>query len=172
VAGDATDTVVYMDAVIEKNEIGRPIDPVPGQLNIIRKTFPDRRQHGRLFPYLGMACHAGFGGRQTGEGRCLDAAVTVTAIEPESENVVFVAEGDRLFQRYHFERGPRRPINRVGNPHARANEKHDRRKTGTRDGVGPRTKNLRHISCCASSKLELAAFVPVEIWQLAGKSQK
>jgi hypothetical protein len=92
-----------------------------------------------------MASHAGFSGRQTGKSGFFNAGVTVTAVQPESENVVFVAEGDWLFQWYHFKRGPGRPINRVGNPRARANEKHDHRKTGTRDGVGPRTKNLRHI---------------------------
>ena len=91
-----------------------------------------------------MTGHARFGGGQAGKRRFFDVRVTVTAVQPKPENMMFVAEGDRLFQRYHFKRGPRRPINRVRNPNARANQKRHRRKTRTRDGVGPRTKNLRH----------------------------
>lgn len=161
----ASDAVIDVDAVVEENEIRSSIDPVPGQPNVIGKAVPDRRQHRRLPPNLRMASHARFRGRHTGKSGFFNVNVTVPAIQPKAIDVVLVAERHRLFQWYHVTRGPRRPINRIGNPNARPNRKNDHRKTDTHNGVCPRSKNLRHnrlrspgkrLSChCATENLSI-----------------
>lgn len=166
-AGHTANAVVHVDAVIKEDKIGRPVDAIPRQSSVIGQAIPEGRQHRRLFPNLRMARHTGFSGRQTGKGRFLDACVAVTAVESQPENVMFVAEGHRLFQRYHLKRCPRRPINRIGNSNAGANQKHHHRETRARDCVGPRTKNLRHIIELITALPpagDLAVSVPVEIF--------
>ena len=49
-----------VDAVVEKNKIRRVVDAVPAQRLFLRQTFANGREHGRVFPDLRMAGHAGF----------------------------------------------------------------------------------------------------------------
>jgi len=105
VARRAPDPLVDMYAVIEKHEVGRVGHPVPTQRNARRQALTNRRQHGRIFPDLRMTCHADLGCRHPGKRRFFHRGMTKSAINPDSINMMFVAEGHRLFQGIRFTGG-------------------------------------------------------------------
>ena len=52
VAGNTTDAVIYVDAVIKEDKIRRAIDTVPFQPRVICQAVSHRGKHGRVFPNL------------------------------------------------------------------------------------------------------------------------
>ena len=52
VAGRTADAVRDMDAVVEVNEIGQVVNPIPLQRRVRRQALPDRLQQGRFGPEL------------------------------------------------------------------------------------------------------------------------
>ena len=98
VAGLAADSLVDVDAVVEVNEIGQVVDPVPGDGRIVPEAGAHRFEHGRFAPDLGMAGHAGFCGRDAGKGALFDGGVAVATVESHAGDVVLVAERDGLIQ--------------------------------------------------------------------------
>ncbi len=123
VARRATDAVADVNAVVEKNKIRRVVDAIPAERFIFREAVADGRKHGSVFPDLRMTRHAGFGRRHPGERGFFDGRVAETAVNAESENMMLVAERNRLFERNHFACRIGRPINGVQNPAASANQK-------------------------------------------------
>src|ERR1700704_2192261 len=85
-----------MNAVIEVNEIGQVIDPVPDERFAAAETFTDRFEHGGASPNLRMTIHAGPSGRNAGKTGNLHRSVAIAAIDTESTNVVLMTEGRRL----------------------------------------------------------------------------
>ena len=144
VARDAADAMIDVDAVVEKNEVGGLIDPVPAQRLVAGKAVPDRSEDGSIFPDLRMAGHARFGGGHAGEGRFFDGRMTEAAIEAQAEDMMFMAEGHRLGERSHFPSCPRRPINGVQEPAASGNQKPDAENACSRNCIGAPAENLRH----------------------------
>src|SRR5690242_2820506 len=61
-----------------------------------RKAVAHRRQHVRVGPDLRMACHASVGRWQAGIAGGGHGRVAEPAVDPESADVVLVAEGHRL----------------------------------------------------------------------------
>jgi len=113
VAGGAANALGDVDAVVEEDKIRRFMDAVPLQRFLFSITVPHRRQQGGAFPDLAVARHARFRWRQTGKGRLFHRRMAVTAVNPEAENVMLMAKWNRLFERNHLTRRPRRPIDIV-----------------------------------------------------------
>ena len=96
-AGIATDSFVYMNAVIEVNEIGEIIYASPLQGFTGSETRPNRFQERTIHPDLRMTVHARFRGWNAGKTGSLYCRVAVAAINPHSPNVMRMTELDRLF---------------------------------------------------------------------------
>src|SRR5207249_8970828 len=96
VAGDASDTLVHMDGVVEIDEIANIVDARPMDWLGFCEALADWRQHRGVGPKLRVASHADFGRGEAGKGGGLDRSVTVTAIDAERTRMVLVTEGDGL----------------------------------------------------------------------------
>ena len=128
----ATDAVIDMNAMVEKNKIRRLIDTVPFQPLAIRQTFAHRREHRRILPDLGMAGHTSFSRRHSGKRGLFDRCMAKAAIKSESVDMMLVAERHGLFDRHHFVSRPWRPIHGVQDPAARAEKKQNGSNTRSR----------------------------------------
>ena len=95
----AADSFGYMDAVVEIDEVGQVVDPVPGKRGIVAEACPDRFEYGRLVPDLGVTSHAGFSWRNPGKSSFFNRGVAVSAVQAHARDVVLVAEGGGLVQR-------------------------------------------------------------------------
>jgi hypothetical protein len=144
VARRATDAVIHMDAVVEKNKIRRGIDARPAQWLLRGETFANGREQWRVLPDLRMAGHADFRRGNSGKRGFLDGCMAESAIEAESGDVMLVAEGDRLFERDVLARRPRRPVNRVQNSAAAGDQKNPGDNAAAGNGIGAPPENLRH----------------------------
>ena len=100
VATLAAYSLVYMNAVIEVDEIGQIVDPGPLQRDLIAKAGPHGFEHGGLGPDLRMAGHAGLRGGDASEGTCLNRGVAVATVDAHTRDVVFVAKRHRLVSRH------------------------------------------------------------------------
>src|SRR5262249_42855483 len=60
------------------------------------ETCADGFQEWSILPYLGMACHAGFDRWDIGERGVFDRGMAVAAIQPQSADMVLMAERYRL----------------------------------------------------------------------------
>src|SRR6266576_6438258 len=77
VAGIAAHALIDMNAVIEINEIGEVVDPVPDKRFAAAETFTDRFEHGGACPNLRMTIHAGSGGRNAGKARNFHGSMAI-----------------------------------------------------------------------------------------------
>src|ERR1019366_6673809 len=92
VAGVAPHSLIDMNAVIEKNEIGELIHPRPLQRLAGAVAGADRFEQLSVGPDLRMAVHTSLGGRNAGETRSLNRGVAVAAVNAEPGNVMLMAE--------------------------------------------------------------------------------
>lgn len=93
VASRAAHTLADMDAVVEISEIREAIDPVPLNGTSVAIAFSHRFEHGTSCPDLRVTVHAG-GCRWHARKRAhFHRRMTITAIDAEACDVVFVAEG-------------------------------------------------------------------------------
>src|SRR5690349_18560528 len=102
-----------------------------------------------------MTGHAGFGGRQSGEGRLLDRRMAIAAVETETRGMMLMAEWDRLGQGDVLLRGIGRTINGVDDtPKPEEPEEHGQQRHAS-DAVAAFSKNLRHVPVlpCAGSRM-------------------
>lgn len=102
VTARTADSFGDVDAVIEINIIRQIVNAVPLQRPAGCETFPDRLEHGRVRPNLGVARHAGVGARQTGKRRLLHCGMAVTAVDPIVADMMFVAERYRLIESHPY----------------------------------------------------------------------
>jgi len=72
VAGVATNSLVDVNAVIEKNEVGKLVHPRPLQRFAGAVAGADGLKQLRVGPDLRVAVHAGLSGRDAGKARSLD----------------------------------------------------------------------------------------------------
>lgn len=94
----ASDALGDMDAMIEVNVIGQCVDARPADRNILSQALTVWREHRSVRPDLRVASHADCGGGHSRIRGFLDHRVTVAAVEPQSADMVLVAEWDRLFR--------------------------------------------------------------------------
>ena len=96
VAGCATNSLVNVNAMIEINKVWQRIDAGPFNGIIGEIAIPHRLEHGAVHPDFGMATHAGVGWRNARERRIFHRNVAVPAVDAQSADVMFVAEGNGL----------------------------------------------------------------------------
>src|SRR5205085_409969 len=96
VAGDAGDTLIHVNGVVEIDEIADIVDARPMDRLPFCEALADRCEHCGVGPKLRMTGHADFGRGEAGKGGGLDGSVTVTAIDAERTRMVLVTEGDGL----------------------------------------------------------------------------
>jgi len=96
VARFARHTSMNVNAVIEVNEIGQIVNACPTDRTVFSKARAHRFEHRTVSPNLRMAIHAGLGWRNSGKRTFLDGRVAVSAIDPDSPDVVFMTERDGL----------------------------------------------------------------------------
>ena len=144
VAGVATDSFSYMNAVIEKNEVGELVDAGPLQALAGAIAGADWLKKLGVGPDLRVAVHAGASGRDSGEARSLDRGVAVAAVDAKSGNVVLVAERDRLWLAHAGVGDVWRALNFHRDPTQRGNDEHRAKNGGAGQSVSAAMKNLRH----------------------------
>jgi len=99
VTSRATDAFVYVNAVIEINEVGkvvyaRPLDRLAGA-----PAFANGFEIRTVRPDLRMAIHASLGGRNARISKFLNGGMTIAAIDSVISDVMFMAELNGLFAR-------------------------------------------------------------------------
>lgn len=99
-AGGAANALVYMNAVIEVDVVRQVVDASPCN----RPAAPETRSHWlqefSVRPNLSVAAHAGFGRRNTCEGRGFHRRMAIAAIYAIVGDVMLMAEGNWLILRY------------------------------------------------------------------------
>lgn len=128
----AADALGHVDAVIEKNEIGKLVHARPLQ----RFTSPITGAHWlkqlRVGPNLRMAVHAGFRRRNACETRRFDRSVAVAAIDAEPGHVMLMAERHWLRLAHAGVGNVRRSLNRVSDPSEGRDHKYGTKNCGSR----------------------------------------
>jgi len=81
VAGVTSHSLCHMNAVIEKNEVGKLVHSRPLQRLARSVAGSDRLQQLGIGPDLRVAVHAGLGGRNTGKTRSLHRSMAVAAVD-------------------------------------------------------------------------------------------
>lgn len=109
-ARGAANSLLHMNAVVEKNKVwqlidARPMNRLPG-----RQTVADWRQNGCILPDLRMTGHARLRGRHSRKRGFFHRRMTVPAIESQSRDVMLVTERSRLRERNILFGGVRRTI--------------------------------------------------------------
>src|SRR5581483_7326709 len=97
-------------------------------------------------PDLRVAVHARFGGRHVGKTGRLDTRVTVPAIDPQSADMVRMAEGHRLFARLHGARLVTGAVQLGKSPGEEAQNKNRAKNRDSGKRVGAVVKDLGHLS--------------------------
>jgi hypothetical protein len=142
VARGAANAFIDVNAVIEINVVREAMHthPLNGLIGAI--TLAHRLQVTDVIEKYGMAIHAGFRGRDTSEGRVLDAGVTVTTIDSVVSDVMLVAELDGLIASH--------PL--VGDVGRSGNDQH-RRESKTGEDRGSKQTKPRNKICTAMKDL-------------------
>ena len=99
VTSRAAHALVYVNAVIEINEVGQIVNPRPLYGFAASPTLADRFQVRAVRPNLGVAIHTGFRRRNPCKRKLLDGGVTIAAVDSVIADVMLVAELNGLFAR-------------------------------------------------------------------------
>jgi hypothetical protein len=141
----AAHAFVDVNAVIEIDKIGQSVHfhPLDGLIGAI--TFPHWFKVVCGAEKHRVAVHAGFRGRDSGNGGSLDARVTVSAVDAVVADVVFVAELHGLFSRNILVGGIRRSSNPKHARDCETGEKNGGKHTKPGDEIRAAVKNLGHF---------------------------
>jgi hypothetical protein len=96
VAGNAANSFIHMNAMIEIDEIRKVVDSRPAQRPTGAKTFTHRVEHWTVRPYLRVAVHANVRGWNAGKRADFHLRMTVAAIDADAIDVMLVTERDGL----------------------------------------------------------------------------
>lgn len=91
-----TDSLCYVNAVIEVSELRQVMNTFPFDRFVLAETRADRFEIRRVRPKLTVTVHTSLRRRQTGGSGCLDSRVTVTTIDAVITDVMLVTELYRL----------------------------------------------------------------------------
>jgi hypothetical protein len=144
VAGVATYSFIDMNAVIEKDEVGKLVYPRPLQRLAGAVAGADGLEQLGIRPDLRVAVHAGLGGRNAGETRSLNGSVAVAAVDAESGDVMLMTEGHGLRLAHSRVGDVRRTLDLHRDPTERSNHEDRAENRGPGQSVGAAMKNLRH----------------------------
>src|SRR5262249_20760329 len=122
VARRAADAFVYVDAVVEVDEVRQIMDTRPLNRPSRAEALAHRLEKRAVREDLRVAVHAGLGRRNAGERRVLDRRVAVAAVDAVARDVALVAELDRLLARDARFGYPGRPVDFRGEPEEAGDE--------------------------------------------------
>jgi hypothetical protein len=144
VTGRAADALVYVNGMVEVDEIGQVVHPRPGNRLAGHPAIAHRLQQLRVRPDLRVAVHAGPRGRNPRVTRHLHRRVAVLALQPQPLHVVLVAERNGLVRTLALTRHPGRALQLVQR-HPQCNHNQSRQhKARASQSIGATVKYLRH----------------------------
>ena len=98
--GLAADTFRHVNTVVEVDEVRQVVDARPPDGPVLAKGRPHRLQRRAGPPDLRVAVHTRLHRRNVGEARFLHSGMTIPAVDPDSTDMVDVAERHGLFTRH------------------------------------------------------------------------
>src|SRR5437773_10586747 len=109
-----------------------------------------------------MAAHTDFGGRHSCEGRVLDRAVAIPAIDPQTGHMVLMAERHLLNARYGLVGRVGGAVHRIHQPPKTKETHKNPHQRRSREAVAAFPKNLSHDSAplAAPRNADLCAILP------------
>jgi len=146
VARGTADAFIDVNAVIEINEVGKPLDLHPLDRFICPVALANGFQVRSVGKQHGMAIHAGLCGRNACKGGGLNRGMTIAAVQSVIANVVLVAElhglltHDVLIRRIGRTRKPQNARE------PQSDQKNSREQAEFRDEICAAMKNLGHVS--------------------------
>lgn len=146
VTSRASHALVYVNAVIEINEVGQIVNARPLDWVTCAPALADWLQIRTIGPNLRMAIHTRLSRRDSGVSELLNSGVTVAAIDPVIAGVMFVAELNGLFSREESLRIVRGPVEFEQHPDGDPNEEHRSEDGSLRDKVRASIEDLPHRS--------------------------
>ena len=144
VAGDAANSLIDMDTVIEMGEIRQVMDSRPGDRLAGTIALAYGLQHGAIGPDLEVTIHTGLRGWNASEGRHLDRGVTIAAIDPKRVDVMLMAELHGLWASHFRLCHVWGALNDEQKPEERSDQEESAEDAYPGDGVGAWMKDLRH----------------------------
>ena len=154
VTGRAADALVYMNAVIEINEVGKIVHSSPLDRLARPPAFADRLEIRAVRPDLRMAIHTGLSRRNACVGKLLDGGVAVTAIDAVISDVMFMTELNGLFAGEISLSVVGGPVEFEQEPDDYCDEENRAEDANFRDKVGTSMKDLTHRSAKLPKELE------------------
>ena len=148
---DAPDPLVDVDAVVEVDVVGEVVHARPLERPVRPPARAHRLERRAVGPDLGVARHAGLRRRDARHRRGLDRGVAVAAVDPDSADVVLVAELDRLLAR---DEGLGDVVGAVEGGSDESERRHDEdgpEDAHPRDGVGAAVEYLSHSSAVGAT---------------------
>jgi len=146
VARRAADAFIDVNAVVEIDKVGKPVDFHPLNRLVCAETLANGFEVRSVGIQDGMAIHAGFRGGDARDGGSLNRGVTIAAIEPVVSNVMLMAELHGLRARNVLVRGIRRPRQPQYADEPQANQKNSREQAESGNKICASMKNLGHVS--------------------------
>ena len=142
----ASNPFVYVNAVIEIDEIGQPVHLHPGNRFIGAVTATHGFQIIDIAKQDGMAIHAGLCWRDSRVSRGFHAGMTVTTIDAVIAGMVFVAELNGLDTRYALVGDIGRPRHYQNSRQRQPSQNNRSEQTKTCQKIRTSMKNLGHVS--------------------------
>src|SRR5262249_54770132 len=143
-ATGATYTFIYVNAVIEVDEVRQIVDPRPLNGLSAAEAVAHGLQHGGVGPDQCMTFHASLRRRNAGKAGLFDRRVAVTAIEPQPGDMVLVAERDGLLRGYVLAGDVRRALQLEQRRSHRRKKKNRAKNAGPCQRIGTAVKDLCH----------------------------
>ena len=144
VTGFASHSFMYVDAVIEVDEIRYVVDPNPQDRPVVTKARSNRLEHRAVRPYLFVAVHARLCRRDSGKSGLFNGGVAIPAVYADAGHVVFVAEGHRLFSHDILLSYIRRPDDTAPCPYRDHHQEHAAEDREARNCVRAAVEDLSH----------------------------
>ena len=146
VARRAADAFIDVNAVVEIDKIGKPVDFHPLDRLIGAIAFANGFEVRSVGIQNGMAVHAGLRRGDARDGGSLNRGVTIAAIEPVVSNVMFMAELHGLRARNVLVRGIRRARQPQYADEPQTDQKNSREQAESGNEICASMKNLGHVS--------------------------
>lgn len=93
----AANSLMDVNAVVEKDVVRQVVRADPSQRHARSVTLPYWAQHCAVGPHLGMTIHARLRWRDACKAGIFYRSVAITAVQPKSANMVFMAERHGLW---------------------------------------------------------------------------
>src|SRR5579863_4311452 len=142
VARRAADTLVYVNTVVEVNEVGQVVNARPLDRLARAEAFAHRLQKLGVGPDLRVAAHARLGGGKSGEVRSLNRGVAVPTVDAIVGDMVLMAKWNGLIASYTHPGGERSRVQLVRSPYDSRDSKQRSEDAHLRNTICAFMKNL------------------------------